>query len=79
MQTEERVKVILETLFEHKISNPEEVSMDNEELWDSLKHLELIVMLEEEFEIQIPREDIPTLNSMLAIIKKIKEIINENM
>lgn len=74
MDIEERVKEILEVLFEHKISNPDEVTMDTEELWDSLKHLELIVTLEEEFDVKIPQNEIPELNSMDIIIDKIKEL-----
>lgn len=74
MDIEKRVKEILEVLFEHKISNPDEVTMDNEELWDSLKHLELIVMIEEEFDVKIPQNDVPDLNSMNLIVSKIKEL-----
>ena len=74
MDIEERVKEILEVLFEHKITNPDEVTMDTEELWDSLKHLELIVTLEEEFDVKIPQNEIPELNSMDIIIDKIKEL-----
>lgn len=74
MQIEEKVKNILEVLFEHKITDPDDVTTDNEELWDSLKHLELIAMLEEEFEIKIPQKDIPELSSMGIIISKIKEL-----
>ena len=74
MDIEERVKEILEVLFEHKITNPDEVTMDTEEMWDSLKHLELIVTLEEEFDVKIPQNEIPELNSMDIIIDKIKEL-----
>lgn len=74
MDIEERVKEILEVLFEHKISNPDEVTMDTEELWDSLKHLELIVTLEEEFDVKIPQNEIPELNTMNTIVNKVREL-----
>lgn len=74
MNVEEKVKEILEVLLEHKIDT-EDISSDTEELWDSLKHLEIIVTLEEEFGIKFNQDDIPKLNSMCVIISKIKELM----
>ena len=74
MSVEGKVKEILEVLLEHKISS-EDITSETEELWDSLKHLEIIVTLEEEFEIKFKEEDIPNLNSMHIIISKINELL----
>ncbi len=74
MNVEEKVKKILEVLLEYKIES-EDVISEAEDLWDSLKHLEIIVTLEEEFGIKFAQEDIPKLNSMSAIVSKIKELI----
>lgn len=73
MNIEEKVKEILEVLLEHKIDDTN-ISQENEELWDSLKHLEILVTIEEEFGIKFAEENIPKLNSMELIINKIKEI-----
>ena len=73
MNVEEKVKEVLEILLEHKIGT-EEVSSASEELWDSLKHLEIIVTLEEELEIKFNQESISNLNSMSKIIEEVKKI-----
>lgn len=74
MNIEEKVKEILEILLEHKIIDTN-ISQETEELWDSLKHLEILVTIEEEFGIKFADEDIPKLNSMNAIIDKIRELL----
>lgn len=74
MNIEEKVKEILEVLLEHKIDDTN-ISQENEELWDSLKHLEILVTIEEEFGIKFADEDIPKLNSMNTIIDKIRELL----
>jgi acyl carrier protein len=42
-------------------------SMESFEEWDSLKMMTLIVVLEEEFEIEIPLDDIENLTSFRAL------------
>lgn len=41
--------------------------------WDSLAHLNLILALEEEFEVDIPPEDFPKLHSDLQTIQEYLE------
>ncbi len=45
-----------------------EISTENTERWDSLNHLNLILAIEEEFEITIPPEDFPRLYSNFATV-----------
>lgn len=52
-----------------------ESSQDNIDNWDSLKHLDLIFALEEEFEITFPVEEI----GHLVSFKLIKVIIEEQL
>lgn len=52
-----------------------ESSQDNITAWDSLKHLDLVVSLEEEFEITLPIEEIGNLISF----KLIKVIVKEQL
>ena len=54
----------------------ENVSQDNLEGWDSLKHLDLVVALEEEFEITIPVEEVGNLISFKLIVVIIKELLS---
>ena len=51
----------------------EDSSIDNIENWDSLKHLNLILALEEEFVISIPDEEVGN----LVNFKLISLVINE--
>lgn len=77
MKTEvvDGVKNVLEVLLEHPIENVMDVSQNNEELWDSLKHLEICVTLEEEFSIKFDKTMIPNLNSGKAIIEAVEGLL----
>ena len=52
-----------------------ESSQDNVDNWDSLKHLDLIVALEEEFEISIPIEEVGHLTSFKIIAVVVKDLL----
>jgi len=45
----------------------EQIKSDND-VWDSMAHLNLILAIEEEFEIDIPPEDFPKLHSDIPTI-----------
>ena len=42
--------------------------------WDSLKHMQLIMALEDEFEVQFPDEVIPELLNVRLIEEKLSEL-----
>ena len=71
---EEQIVLILSQLLERKINVREEVSANTEANWDSMKHIEIIMTLEEEFGISFAPEDIPQLKSLSKIIEKVKEL-----
>lgn len=50
-----------------------ESSQDNLDNWDSLKHLDLVTTIEEEFEIEFPIEEIGNLVSFKLISIVLKE------
>jgi acyl carrier protein len=54
----------------------EQTSQQDIEKWDSLGHLNLIVALEEEFDIVFEPEDIAKMTSVQAIAAKIAEYTN---
>jgi acyl carrier protein len=55
----ERILQIMATVFETEVAAlNENSSSDTIEAWDSLKHLTLILALEEEFAISIPDEEV---------------------
>lgn len=69
-----RILQILSNVFEVEITTlNEDSSIDNIENWDSIRHLNLILALEEEFKITIPDEEVGD----LVNFKLIELIINE--
>ena len=70
---ENRIKKVMSAVFEipvEEINN--ESSPDTIESWDSLKHMQLVVALEEEFEIKFEDDEIVELLNYLLIFNIIK-------
>ena len=73
---EERIKNVMSAVFEIPVNQiKENSSPDTIESWDSLKHINLVIALEEEFSIEIKdNETVEMLNYLL-----IKSIINKKL
>ena len=56
-----------------QIALTESVTRDSEPTWDSLKHVELIFMLEERFGVQFSEEEMASLRSSDDIVHLIEE------
>ena len=71
-----RIFLVMSSVFEteHESIN-EESSVDNLENWDSIRHLNLILALEEEFGITIPDEEVGN----LVNFKLIEITVNEQL
>lgn len=70
----EKVKEILSSVFEISVQNINEDFCQNDTAsWDSIKHLNLIIILEEEFGIQINDNIIPELTSYSQILNFISK------
>jgi len=65
---------IFSIIFNKTFKENEVISKQSEENWDSLKHIELIMAIEEEFEITFNPEEIPELDSFDKILQKIEEL-----
>lgn len=69
-----KLKEVLSAVFEVSIESiTEESSSDTIENWDSLRHLNLIIALEEEFDVVIPDEEVGN----LVNFKLIEIVIND--
>jgi len=68
------LSIIFSELFNVENFN-EKISMADIENWDSLKHVQLIVKIEQLFDIQIPFENTLEMTTVKSIIK----VINENI
>lgn len=71
-EVSEKLANILSTVFEKTISIRDNFSMESSDDWTSLKHIELIVMLEEEFEISFEPEIISELTSQQKLFEYIE-------
>lgn len=70
----EKVKDILKSTLELDTVS-DEISQYNCERWDSLNHLNVIVALEEEFDLSFEPEDITSMNSLDIICSKIERLM----
>jgi acyl carrier protein len=69
-----KLKELLSNLLEINIEEiTEDTNNENTESWDSLKHMEIIASIEDEFDITFSADEIIQLISY----KKIKEILGE--
>jgi acyl carrier protein len=73
---QQKIYQIMSNVFEVPVSEiSEESSFDTIESWDSIRHLNLILALEEEFEITIPDEEVGN----LVNYKLIELTVNEQV
>jgi len=69
---EDRIKNVMSAVFEIPIQEiNDQSSSDKIVSWDSLKHMNLVIALEEEFEMEFSESEIPEITNYKAI----KEVI----
>ncbi|GHS88866.1 hypothetical protein FACS189487_08020 [Campylobacterota bacterium] len=73
MELEIKVQKLLELLLGKPI-DPAKTALGVEPLWDSMKHIEIVMTIEEEFGVLFDPSVIPTLVSYAAIVAKLREI-----
>lgn len=74
MLNEDALKQVMATMLNVDTSTiNEDSSMDNVPSWDSLRHMNLVLALEEEFKVTIPDEDAGNITSY----KLIKLVLND--
>ena len=64
-----KVQNIFEKIFKKKINEFEKLEFNKTKYWDSLKHIQLIISLEKEFNIKITTSYVEKLTSYKKIIK----------
>ncbi|EHR8814973.1 acyl carrier protein [Campylobacter coli] len=64
---------ILENILETKVDENTNLSMENCKNWISLAHIDIIMSLEEEFEIKFSKDELSQLKSQNELLKAIKE------
>lgn len=74
MEIRTKIAEILTILLNQEITSNSDISMQNCEMWDSMKHIEIITTLEDELGISFNIEDIPKLTSMEKIVEAIENL-----
>mgnify|MGYP001316524771 FL=1 len=73
---ENRIKNVMAAVFELTVDKiNDEASPDTIESWDSLKHMNLIIALEEEFNIVIPDEEVGNMLTFGLVLLIVNEAI----
>jgi len=76
MLNENTLKQVMATLLTVDIATIDsEASMDTIPTWDSLRHMNLVLALEEEFKISIPDEDAGNITSYKLIKLVLEELL----
>lgn len=70
---EDKFYEILENILETKVDKNSNLSMDNCKNWTSLAHIDIIMSLEEEFEMKFNKEELTNLKSQNDLLNSIKE------
>lgn len=73
MEAEERIKNVMAAVFDVPAAGiTEDASPHDIKGWDSLKHMSLVLALEEEFDIRFDEAEIPTLVSFRIIAATVR-------
>ncbi len=76
---ENRIKKVMSAVFEIPVEEiKDKSSPDTIESWDSLKHMNLVIALGDEFQITIPDEEVGNLLSFSLIKLIVGEIIGSD-
>jgi acyl carrier protein len=76
MDMRDRIKKVMQTNFDLTEVN-DNISQQNCAKWDSLKHLNLMLALESEFNISLEPEEIAEMKSLEDIERTLRNLINE--
>lgn len=75
----EKIKEIIATLFGLKPSEiSDNISQANTEIWDSMMHVNLILNLENEFDVMFEPEEIVSMSSLDDLMETITKHKNPN-
>ena len=76
MLNENTLKQVMATLLTVDVSAiDEDASMDTIPTWDSLRHMNLVLALEEEFKVSIPDEDAGNITSYKLIKLVLEDLL----
>ncbi len=72
---QDRIKAIMAQIFNiEAVMIAEDSSPESIERWDSLRHMQLVLAIEDEFDVRFDDNDIPELLSLQAIEDRISHL-----
>ena len=71
-----KVNEILKLLLEIEFDENSDLKRSEVSEWDSLKHIELVMLLEEEFNIRLKDSDLSNLTSTKQIVETISKYVD---
>ena len=78
MLNEDALKQLIATMLNVDVSAiNEDSSMDNLPNWDSLRHMNMVLALEEEFKVSIPDEDAGSITSYKLIKFVLDDLLHQ--
>ncbi|KQQ41158.1 acyl carrier protein [Methylobacterium sp. Leaf125] len=78
MLDETKLKSVIAAILEiDENSVDQNTSMDNVESWDSIKHMDLILAIEEEFGVSVPDEEAADLTSYALIKLVVADLVKD--
>ena len=78
MSEMDRVKKIMAAVLSVDIETiGDDSSVDDMETWDSLRHINLIIALEQEFGISLPDEEVASLTSVRLLTMAISDAVRK--
>jgi acyl carrier protein len=74
----ERAKIVLARTMKMTLSDlKDEIAQHDLSAWDSVHHMNVVLGLESEFDIQFPDSELPTLTSLPAIVEAVQRHLQE--
>ncbi|MBQ7607906.1 MAG: acyl carrier protein [Desulfovibrionaceae bacterium] len=68
---------ILSLQLNQTIEPDQNVSMGENQAWDSLKHIEIIMCVEESFGVSFLTQEIPELTSQARLLARLQELLGQ--
>ena len=69
---------LLSIILGEPVSARDNIAMGSHNAWDSIKHIEIIMAVEERFGVSFAAEDIPLLTSQALLADKLAELRGES-
>ena len=72
---EQKLKEVMASILEVEVADiRDDSSADTIATWDSLHHINLIIALEQEFDVSLPDEDVAELSSYKLLLLTLQEL-----